>query len=131
MTDESLSQDSDKQPNAHSSSNFPKIKAPRQRRRFFISGVVILLVLGFVLDASRSPDKQVSAWAYIQTVRGYQSGVSPWLQGWVRCRYEPSCSQYSIDAVERYGIVQGLWLTAKRIVSCNGSVLLGTYDPVP
>lgn len=46
------------------------------------------------------------------------------------CRFYPSCSNYSIQAIEKYGVVKGGWLTAKRIVRCH-PFNPGGYDPLP
>jgi putative membrane protein insertion efficiency factor len=46
------------------------------------------------------------------------------------CRFQPTCSHYALDAIRRYGLVRGSWLTAKRIVRCN-PFFEGGYDPVP
>lgn len=46
------------------------------------------------------------------------------------CRYTPSCSQYSIEALKKYGPVKGLWLAIKRISSCHPWGGHG-HDPVP
>jgi putative membrane protein insertion efficiency factor len=46
------------------------------------------------------------------------------------CRFTPSCSHYGYDAIEKYGIVQGGWLTIKRIRRCH-PLNPGGYDPVP
>jgi len=53
------------------------------------------------------------------------------LRGHIQCRYRPSCSEYSIHAVEQFGIWQGLGMTVFRLSRCTASVPLGTYDPVP
>lgn len=45
------------------------------------------------------------------------------------CRFYPTCSQYSIQAVEKYGVVKGLWLTVKRLAKCH-PFHPGGYDPV-
>jgi putative membrane protein insertion efficiency factor len=46
------------------------------------------------------------------------------------CRFHPTCSQYGLEAIARYGSIKGGWLTAKRIVRCH-PWSEGGYDPVP
>jgi len=46
------------------------------------------------------------------------------------CRYYPSCSLYSVEALQKHGLFKGLWLTLKRILRCN-PFFEGGYDPVP
>lgn len=46
------------------------------------------------------------------------------------CIYYPSCSQYTYEAIEKYGILKGSWLGIKRILRCNGFAK-GGYDPIP
>ena len=46
------------------------------------------------------------------------------------CRFEPSCSQYGIEALQKYGVFKGGWLTIKRIGRCH-PFHPGGYDPVP
>ncbi len=46
------------------------------------------------------------------------------------CRFEPSCSHYGYEAIEKYGFFKGGWMTAKRIMRCN-PFSKGGYDPVP
>ena len=60
-------------------------------------------------------------------LRGYQLVISPWLGP--ACRYQPSCSEYAIEAVERYGALRGAWLGLKRIGRCHPLGGHG-YDPV-
>ena len=61
-------------------------------------------------------------------IRGYQKYISP-MTG-PHCRYTPTCSQYAIEALEKYGVVKGTWLAVKRILRCN-PFAKGGYDPVP
>ncbi|MDR1617382.1 MAG: membrane protein insertion efficiency factor YidD [Syntrophomonadaceae bacterium] len=46
------------------------------------------------------------------------------------CRFYPTCSHYSIEAIEKYGFIKGCWLTLKRISKCH-PFHKGGYDPVP
>jgi putative membrane protein insertion efficiency factor len=64
----------------------------------------------------------------ILPIRFYQYAISPYLGS--RCRYTPTCSQYPIEAVERFGAAKGLWLATKRLLSCHPWGKSG-YDPVP
>ena len=91
----------------------------------------LVLVSLLVLDSARAPGKQVSGYLYVRTVFMYQRFGRPLLAGRVECRYLPTCSDYSIQAVQRYGIWGGLRLTFARINSCRASVPKQTYDPVP
>ena len=61
-------------------------------------------------------------------IRVYQRQISPLSPP--RCRYIPTCSEYALEAVEKYGAVKGSWLAAKRILRCN-PFHKGGYDPVP
>ena len=61
-------------------------------------------------------------------IRFYQLAISPWLPP--RCRYQPTCSQYAIEAIEKHGVLKGGLLAAWRILRCN-PFSKGGYDPVP
>tara|TARA_B100001778_G_scaffold53144_1_gene40244 strand:- start:895 stop:1107 length:213 start_codon:yes stop_codon:yes gene_type:complete len=54
---------------------------------------------------------------FIGLVKGYQYLISPLLGQ--NCRYTPTCSEYSIQAIEKYGIFKGFWLSIKRISKCH------------
>jgi len=61
-------------------------------------------------------------------VHGYRLVLSPWLGP--GCRFEPSCSGYAIEAIERHGLWRGSWLSIRRIGRCHPLGGFG-YDPVP
>jgi hypothetical protein len=61
-------------------------------------------------------------------IRGYQLGISPMLGP--RCRFYPSCSCYAHTAIERYGVLRGLWMGLRRLLRCH-PFAEGGYDPVP
>jgi putative membrane protein insertion efficiency factor len=65
---------------------------------------------------------------FIWLVRFYQAAISPYIPS--SCRYSPTCSSYSLQALKKYGVFKGLWLSIKRIVSCHPWGGSG-YDPVP
>lgn len=66
--------------------------------------------------------------AMIFLIRGYQYVLSPYVGR--ECRFYPTCSSYSIEAIERFGFIRGSWLMAARIVRCNPWGGAGV-DPVP
>lgn len=67
--------------------------------------------------------KKFSIWL----IKLYQSIPGPWHN---QCRYYPTCSNYAIDAISKYGFFKGWFLSIKRILRCNPFSKSG-YDPVP
>jgi hypothetical protein len=61
-------------------------------------------------------------------LRAYQLTLSPLIGP--ACRYQPSCSQYAVEAIERHGAVRGAALAARRLIRCHPLGASG-YDPVP
>ena len=61
-------------------------------------------------------------------VRAYRLVVSPWLG--VNCRFQPTCSTYALEALEKHGAFRGSWLAVRRVIRCHPGGGSG-YDPVP
>lgn len=75
--------------------------------------------------------RRISDWLalpLIGLVRLYQLTLSPWLGQ--RCRFEPTCSQYALTALRRFGALRGTALTVRRLARCHPWGSSG-YDPVP
>jgi hypothetical protein len=66
--------------------------------------------------------------AALAALRWYKRSVSPFLPP--SCRYTPTCSEYAMEAIERYGLGRGTYLAVRRVLSCN-PFAHGGYDPVP
>lgn len=92
--------------------------------------LLIVAALG-IADSLRPPSRQVSVGLFTAAVAGYQHYVHPITGRWIHCRYQPTCSRYAVEAVQKYGIAKGIALSFRRVRSCRRSVPMGTRDPVP
>ncbi|MCF8347376.1 MAG: membrane protein insertion efficiency factor YidD [Bacteroidales bacterium] len=72
--------------------------------------------------------KKILAEFFVLLIRVYQYTLSPFLGK--SCRYTPTCSAYSVEALRKHGPFRGGWMSLKRIASCNPWGGSG-YDPVP
>lgn len=72
--------------------------------------------------------KRIIAAIFIFPIRVYQYAISPMLGA--NCRFSPTCSTYTIDAIREWGALKGLWLGIKRFSKCHPWGGHG-YDPVP
>ena len=66
---------------------------------------------------------------FLKLIKFYQRGISPFFPA--RCRYEPTCSQYAVAAIEKYGALKGGWLAFRRIMRCHPFSKRDRFDPVP
>ena len=67
----------------------------------------------------------------IKLIKGYRLIISPLLGP--SCRYQPTCSEYSIEALKEFGLIKGIFISLKRILSCHPIKFLGGgdgFDPV-
>jgi putative membrane protein insertion efficiency factor len=72
--------------------------------------------------------KQLISFPFILLIKFYQWVISPIIGP--KCRFTPTCSQYGIDAIKKYGPFKGVWLTMKRVGKCHPWGGHG-HDPVP
>ena len=66
---------------------------------------------------------------FLTLIKFYQRAISPWLPA--RCRYCPTCSQYAVEAITKYGAAKGGWLALKRFLRCHPFAKHDYFDPVP
>ena len=66
---------------------------------------------------------------FIYLIKFYRRQISPY-KGGSCCRFTPTCSQYAIEAIEKYGAFKGTYLAVRRILRCH-PLCKGGYDPVP
>ena len=72
--------------------------------------------------------RRLLQWLLLGLIRFYQRAISPYFPPC--CRYTPTCSQYALEAVKKYGPFKGGYLALRRILRCN-PFHPGGYDPVP
>lgn len=104
----------------------------RQRRVWFIWVAAVVLAAAVAFDWTRPPRRQISVALYQRIViGGYRVVLKPLSDRYIHCRFQPTCSQYSEEAMLAHGFPKGLWLTTSRLFRCMPSVPAGTRDPVP
>ena len=108
------------------------VSLDRPRRR----GVALLVFAGVLglaaADSARPAEHQILARTAIAAIDAYRAVVSPILarSRLISCRFQPTCSAYSREAIRRYGFPKGVLLSAGRILRCN-PFSAGGNDPVP
>jgi putative membrane protein insertion efficiency factor len=83
-----------------------------------------------VLGAGRTSPRvaAAAAWMLLLGIGAYRAAVAPLLVG--ACRFTPSCSQYAVEAIWRFGPWRGLGLALRRLARCH-PLQAGGWDPVP
>jgi putative membrane protein insertion efficiency factor len=78
---------------------------------------------------AKSGRYRVAARAALFTLDFYKTYISFWFAG--GCRFEPTCSRYMYEAIERFGALRGVWLGTKRLLRCQPFSRKFGFDPVP
>jgi putative membrane protein insertion efficiency factor len=76
-----------------------------------------------------TPERSAPVTTALFALRFYKAYLSMLFAG--SCRFEPTCSQYSYEAIERFGLARGTWLTLKRLARCQPFSRRFGCDPVP
>jgi putative membrane protein insertion efficiency factor len=74
-------------------------------------------------------EKSIPVRAALLSLRFYKAYLSILFAG--SCRYDPTCSRYAYEAIERFGVARGVWLGLKRLLRCHPLSRKFGYDPVP
>jgi uncharacterized protein len=100
------------------------------RKRLFIVAGVLILALG--LDLRRPPDKQLTSRGALGAIHAYQGSLAHvYARMGVQCRFKPTCSHYGEACIQRFGLIRGGWLAAKRVLRCGPWTPMGTVDVPP
>jgi len=82
-----------------------------------------------VTDENLPEKKSAGVRAALFALNFYKAYLSLWMAG--SCRYEPTCSRYAYQAIERFGLARGVWMGMKRLLRCHPLSRKSGYDPVP
>jgi len=106
--------------------------AVRRRRVWVVWIAAIILAAAAICDWTQPPRQQISVALYQKLVLGgYRTLLKPLSDRFIHCRFQPTCSHYSEEAMLTHGFPKGLWLTTSRLFRCMPWVPFGTHDPVP
>jgi putative membrane protein insertion efficiency factor len=81
------------------------------------------------VGAIRSEEHSIPVRAALFALRFYKAYLSVLFAG--SCRFEPTCSRYAYEAIERFGVARGVWLGLKRLLRCHPLSRTFGYDPIP
>ena len=103
-----------------------------KRRSYLKLFAAVVITAAALLDWTRPPADQWSVRAYdLAVIKSYRTLVRPITSKVTRCRFRPTCSRYSQEAMHARGFPEGLLLTMWRLMRCGPWVKPGTHDEVP
>ncbi|HEX7516047.1 MAG TPA: membrane protein insertion efficiency factor YidD, partial [Chthoniobacterales bacterium] len=101
----------------------------RHQRHWILVVAAVVLAAAAICDWTRPPRQQISVALYQRIViGGYRVLLKPLSDQFVHCRFQPTCSRYSEEAMLAHGFPKGLWLTTSRLLRCMPWVPSGTRD---
>lgn len=111
--------------------NLVAAASPRKRNSHVKVVVALAIAAAALLDWTRPPRDQWSVQLYdIAVIKSYRTLLHPITSRITRCRFTPTCSRYSQEAMHTHGFPEGLILTVWRLLRCGPWVHPGTADPV-
>jgi putative membrane protein insertion efficiency factor len=100
-----------------------------KKRAFAVAALVLIAI---ALDLRRPPSAQWSTAAAVGSIHLYQATLSPiYAKLGVQCRFTLSCSHYGEAVVQKFGVMRGGWMAAKRVLRCGPWTPMGTTDLPP
>ena len=107
----------------------PALRPAVKKGRGWVRVALVVVAITTLCDWMRPPSRQVSVILYNNVViKGYRLLLQPWGRYVVTCRFRPTCSVYSEQAMEKHGFPKGVWLTTSRLFRCMPWVAQGTQD---
>ena len=94
--------------------------------------IIALMGIFLVVDVCRAPERQLSSRGLLLAIDAYQATFSKTMPSMgVHCRFRPTCSYYTEEAIRRHGLLKGIGLGTKRILRCGPWTEADTLDPPP
>jgi len=93
---------------------------------FYVLASIIVLLL---VDIALPPEKQTSAKILLFSIKQYRAFISPHLKGVVKCKFEPTCSEYGYTSIKWYGSFWGTLKTINRLFRCSPWSTSSGWDP--
>lgn len=119
-------------PHRHQRSNPFAADSPKQRKNHVKLIAAVVITAAALLDWSRPAPDQWSVRLYdLAVIKSYRALLHPITSKVTRCRFRPTCSRYSQEAMHARGFPEGLLLTFWRIMRCGPWVKPGTRDDAP
>lgn len=97
-----------------------------------IWAAIAIVLIAIALALRRPPSDQLATRAAVGAIHVYQATLSPLYERLgARCRFVPTCSHYGEAVIEKFGVMRGGWMAAKRILKCGPWTPAGTMDRPP